>query len=148
MGYSLWLNGGEDDVIRIANDHCPRPAAAGCVDEHAFISRFLDRPFDWSRLRADDRHDAVGRDDVAKADVDEPDLHGKLAQLCQECADLSLPQSLNTTAFVNADLVHDLTAGHFAHLGEGLEQVGDAHLPDHFVFDLVEDLSKSHFTLF
>lgn len=112
----LRLNRREYDVIGIAYNDGSRSPPVCRVDQHPSLPCFLDDPLDRSRLRADDRHDSVGGDDVAEADIDQLDLHRSLTQLFQECANLTLTQSLNSSAFMNADFVHDFAAGHFTHL--------------------------------
>jgi len=74
VGNGLWLHRREDDMTAVGDDHRPRAPAIGGVDERPTVTRFLNDAFDRGRIGRHDGNDAVGCDDVAEADVDQPGI--------------------------------------------------------------------------
>jgi hypothetical protein len=80
MGHCFRLDGRKDDVARIGNDHRPRSAPVGGVNQLPSLLRIADDPLDGSRLWTDNGHHSVGRHDITKTDIDQLNLtvHDKL----------------------------------------------------------------------
>src|SRR5574344_381665 len=111
MRHSLRLNGRENNVIAVHDDDCPRPAAIGRINQALTIASFLYDPFDWCRLRTYDCDDTIRRYDIAKAYVDEFDIHADIPLfLCSHAASglldvlYLLPQFLDFTLHINDNL--------------------------------------------
>src|SRR5690606_9511908 len=69
VGHRLGLDGREDHMLRIGDDHRAGPAPVGGIDQLALLAGLCDDPLDGGRFGTHDGDDPVGGDDVAKADV-------------------------------------------------------------------------------
>jgi len=70
-GNGFGLNGGQDHMIGIHQEHRPRAPAIGCVDQHVAVARLLDDSLDGRGFGTHDGKDPAGRDHIAEADIDQ-----------------------------------------------------------------------------
>ena len=62
-------------MARISHDHRTGTAAIGSINQSSLFAGIGYDPFDRCRLRADDRDDSVGRDNIAKSDIDQLNVY-------------------------------------------------------------------------
>ena len=62
-------------MTAVSHDNRSGSAAISGINQHTSVARFLNNPFDRSRFRTDDRNDPVGSYNIAKANIDQFDIH-------------------------------------------------------------------------
>ena len=78
-------------MVTVGDQHRPGAPSVGGIDEDATLLCLLNDPLDGGGFRADDRHQTVGRNHVAKADIDQfhiqilPFLRGAFLRLNPRC---------------------------------------------------------------
>ena len=75
IGHRLRLNCRENNMARISDDYSPSPTTIGSINQLVSVAGIGDYSFDGGRLWTDYGNHAVGRHDVAEADVDQLNVH-------------------------------------------------------------------------